>query len=279
MDDVVYDRAGRGEPLVLIHGIGHRRQAWAPVFPLLTPHRDVIAVDLPGFGESPEPAGGYGVEPALVMFKDLFTELGLDRPHVAGNSLGGLLSLELGRAGLVRSVTALSPAGLWNRRQKLYAIATLKAHRALAQRTPPNVVRRLAATAAGRKALVGMIVGRPELLSPEIVAEDAHALATAPGFEPTAAQSRGSGIRGFAPGRGLRHPDPRKRGFRFTGPVTGVPVTIAWAQHDRILARPRVAELRKVAPNGTFALLPGCGHVPMSDDPELVAQTLLAGSR
>lgn len=54
MDDVVYDRAGHGEPLVLIHGIGHRRQAWAPVFPLLTPHRDVIAVDLPGFGESPE---------------------------------------------------------------------------------------------------------------------------------------------------------------------------------------------------------------------------------
>ncbi|WP_328645443.1 alpha/beta hydrolase [Amycolatopsis sp. NBC_00348] len=259
MDDVVYDRAGHGEPLVLIHGIGHRRQAWAPVFPLLTPHRDVIAVDLPGFGESPEPAGGYGVEPALVMFKDLFTELGLDRPHVAGNSLGGLLSLELGRAGLVRSVTALSPAGLWNRRQKLYAIATLKAHRALAQRTPPNVVRRLAATAAGRKALVGMIVGRPELLSPEIVAEDAHALATAPGFEPTAAQSRGS--------------------FRFTGPVTGVPVTIAWAQRDRVLARPRVAELRKVAPNGTFTLLPGCGHVPMSDDPELVAKTLLAGSR
>lgn len=193
------------------------------------------------------------------MFKDLFTELGLDRPHVAGNSLGGLLSLELGRAGLVRSVTALSPAGLWNRRQKLYAIATLKAHRALAQRTPPNVVRRLAATAAGRKALVGMIVGRPELLSPEIVAEDAHALATAPGFEPTAAQSRGS--------------------FRFAGPVTGVPVTIAWAQHDRVLARPRVAELRKVAPNGTFTLLPGCGHVPMSDDPELVAKTLLAGSR
>jgi pimeloyl-ACP methyl ester carboxylesterase len=259
MDDVVYDRAGRGEPLVLIHGIGHRRQAWSPVFPLLTPYRDVIAVDLPGFGESPEPAGGYGVEPALVMFKELFTELGLDRPHVAGNSLGGLLSLELGRAGLVRSVTALSPAGLWNRSQKIYAIATLRAHRALARRTPPHVVRRIAATATGRKALTGMIVGRPDLQTAATVVEDALALATAPGFEPTAAQSRG--------------------GFRFTGPVTDVPVTIAWAQHDRILARPRVAELRKVAPNGTFKLLPGCGHVPMGDDPELVARVLLDGSR
>jgi pimeloyl-ACP methyl ester carboxylesterase len=177
----------------------------------------------------------------------------------ASSPLGGLLALSLGQAGLVRSVTALSPAGLWSRRQKLYAIATLKAHRALAQRTPPHVVRRIAATAAGRRALTGMIVGRPELQSPETVVEDAHALATAPGFEPTAAQSRGS--------------------FRFTGPVTGVPVTIAWAQHDRILARPRVAELRKVAPKGTFKLLPGCGHVPMGDDPGLVAKTLLAGSR
>jgi pimeloyl-ACP methyl ester carboxylesterase len=259
MDDVAFDRAGRGEPLVLIHGIGHRRQAWAPVFPLLTPHRDVIAVDLPGFGESPEPSGGYGVEPALVMFKNFFADLGLDRPHVAGNSLGGLLALELAQAGLVRSVTALSPAGLWTRAQKVYAITTLRAHRALAQRTPPHVVRRIAATAAGRQALTGMIVAKPARQSPDVVVADAHALATAPGFEPTAAQSRG--------------------GFRFTGPVTGVPVTVAWAERDRILARPRLAELRKVAPDGRFRLLPGCGHVPMSDDPELVARVLLDGSR
>ncbi|WP_410637558.1 alpha/beta fold hydrolase [Amycolatopsis sp. lyj-346] len=56
-------------------------------------------------------------------------------------------------------------------------------------------------------------------------------------------------------------------------------MTIAWAEHDRILARPRVADLRKVAPHGVFRLLPGCGHVPMNDDPELVARVLLDGSR
>ncbi len=258
MDDVVYDRAGTGEPLVLIHGIGHRRQAWHPVFPLLTPHRDVIAIDLPGFGESPAATGGYGIEPALVMFKEFFTDLGLDRPHVAGNSLGGLLSLALGQAGLVRSVTALSPAGLWTQPQKHYALNMLRAHRALAARTPPHVVRRIAATPAGRAALTGMIVGKPALLSADVIVDDARAMAAAPGFEPTAAQSRGS--------------------FRFTGPVTGVPVTIAWAEQDRILARPRVSELRQVAPDADLLLLPGCGHVPMSDDPQLVAKVLLDGS-
>lgn len=258
MDDVVYDRAGRGEPLVLIHGIGHRRQAWNPVIPLLTPHRDVIALDLPGFGESPAATGGYGIEPALVMFKELFTELGIDRPHVAGNSLGGLLSLALGQAGLVRSVTALSPAGLWNRRQKVYALNVLRAHRALAKRTPPHMVARIAAKPAGRAALTGLIVGKPALLDAQVIVEDARAMAAAPGFEPTAAQSKGD--------------------FRFTGPVTGVPVTIAWAEHDRILARPRVAELKAVAPGAELLLLPGCGHVPMSDDPRLVAKVLLDGS-
>jgi len=258
MDDVVYDRAGRGEPLVLIHGIGHRRQAWNPVIPLLTPYRDVIAVDLPGFGESPAAVGGYGIEPALVMFKDLFTELGIDRPHVAGNSLGGLLALALGQAGLVRSVTALSPAGLWTRWQKIYALNVLRAHRALAKSTPPHMVARIAAKPAGRAALTGLIVGKPALLDADVIVEDARAMADAPGFEPTAAQSRGD--------------------FRFTGPVTGVPVTIAWAAHDRILARPRVAELREVAPDAELLLLPGCGHVPMSDDPQLVAKVLLDGS-
>ncbi|HEY2442439.1 MAG TPA: alpha/beta fold hydrolase, partial [Streptosporangiaceae bacterium] len=50
---LAYKRAGEGPPLVLFHGIGHRRQAWDAVFDRLTPYRDVVAVDLPGHGESP----------------------------------------------------------------------------------------------------------------------------------------------------------------------------------------------------------------------------------
>ncbi|MEC3975588.1 alpha/beta fold hydrolase [Amycolatopsis sp. H20-H5] len=259
MDDVVFDRTGSGEPLVLIHGVGHRRQAWAPVIPLLTPYREVIAVDLPGFGESPPREGAYGIEPALETFAEFFADLGLDRPHVAGNSLGGLLSLALGQAGLVRSVTAFSPAGLWTLRQQRYALSMLRTHRAVAQRMPERTARRLASTAAGRAVMTGMIVGRPALLSPDVVLDDMHAMADAPGFAPTLAHARG--------------------GFRFEGPVSGLPVTIAWGEHDRILARPRAEDLRKVAPGADLLVLPGCGHVPMSDDPELVAGVLLTGSR
>ena len=50
---LAYERQGAGPPLVLLHGVGHRRQAWGAVLRLLAPHRTVIAVDLPGHGESP----------------------------------------------------------------------------------------------------------------------------------------------------------------------------------------------------------------------------------
>jgi pimeloyl-ACP methyl ester carboxylesterase len=53
-----HHRAGVGEPLVLIHGIGHRWQGWLPVIERITPYRDVIALDLPGFAGSSMPPPG-----------------------------------------------------------------------------------------------------------------------------------------------------------------------------------------------------------------------------
>ena len=58
----------------------------------------------------------------------------------------------------------------------------------------------------------------------------------------------------------------------------GVPVTIAWGRHDRLLPRRQALVARDRLPQARFVLLPGCGHVPMTDDPALVADVLLAGS-
>src|SRR5262249_17342622 len=122
-----YHRAGSGEPLVLIHGIGSRWQMWEPVLPLLEGHRDVIALDLPGFAASPPPPSGTpaGLASLTRLVEDFLDRLGLERPHVAGNSMGGWIALELAKNGRVRSATALSPAGFHTPREAVYQRAML----------------------------------------------------------------------------------------------------------------------------------------------------------
>src|SRR2546423_1572190 len=112
-------RAGRGDPLVLIHGIGLYWGVWEPVLPQLAAGHDVIALDLPGFGGSdplPE-AQAPTVEALADAVAAFLAGLGIERPHVAGNSLGGGIALELARTGRARSVTALSPVGFYNDRE------------------------------------------------------------------------------------------------------------------------------------------------------------------
>ncbi|HLL37693.1 MAG TPA: alpha/beta fold hydrolase [Streptomyces sp.] len=257
---VSYAREGDGEPLLLLHGIGHHRQAWDPVIPVLAKERDVIAVDLPGFGASPALPDGlaHDLPTMTAVLTALCAALELERPHVAGNSLGGLLALELGRAGLVRSVTALSPAGFWSEAERRYAFGVLTAMRRIAVSTPPSVVERLAPSAVGRTLLTSTIYARPARRAPEAVVAETRALATARGF----AETLRSG-----------------RTVRFTDDVPGLPVTVAWGTRDRLLVPRQGVRAKTVIPRARLVRLPGCGHVPMNDDPALVARVLLDGSR
>ncbi|MDQ0579567.1 alpha/beta fold hydrolase [Streptomyces rishiriensis] len=257
---VSYARVGRGEPLLLLHGIGHHRQAWDPVVDILATEREVIAVDLPGFGASPPLPDGlaYDLPTTAAVFAAFCEALELDRPHVAGNSLGGLLALELGREKLVRSVTALSPAGFWSRAERRYAFGVLLTMRHISRRMPLPLVERMASTAAGRTALTSTIYARPSRRSPEAVVAETLALARATGFDQT--------LRAGAT-------------VRFTDDLPGVPVTLGWGTRDWLLVRRQGVRAKRIIPAARLVRLPGCGHCPMSDDPALVARVILDGSR
>ena len=166
---LAFDRAGQGPPLVLLHGVGHRRQAWHPVLDRLTPHRNVYLVHLPGHGDSPplRTKGQPVVDAMLAEVLAFIDEHGLHQPHLAGNSLGGRLALEAGAAGKVASVTALSPAGFWRRDSDArYARTVFKlmqgAGRALLP-IAPTVSRSI----VGRALTYSAIVSRPGRMSPE----------------------------------------------------------------------------------------------------------------
>src|SRR5712691_10920595 len=95
---MAFERVGSGAPLVLVHGVGHRRQAWYPVRDQLAEQRELILVDLPGHGESdPLEFGGRSLVEVLTdCFREFLAEQGLEKAHVAGNSLGGRIALEAG---------------------------------------------------------------------------------------------------------------------------------------------------------------------------------------
>ena len=118
---LVHDRGGSGEPLVLVHGIGSCWRCWDPVVPLLREHHDVIALDLPGYGESPAVEG----EPTVYAITDALDEAlvaaGLEDAHLVGNSMGGWIAAELAGRGHARSVVAISPAGLMTKREMAWA--------------------------------------------------------------------------------------------------------------------------------------------------------------
>jgi pimeloyl-ACP methyl ester carboxylesterase len=255
---LAHDRTGSGQPLVLIHGIGSRRGVWKPVVPRLEAKRDVLCVDLPGFGESPVLASGKPTVEALARaVADWWGELEIERPHVAGNSLGGGISLELARMGVVASATALSPVGFWSPGEARYGRAMLRVTHFSATRLGAQM-QRIVQSPVGRQATIGLMHGRPAKRDGAEAAEDLVQLARAPGWEATLPVSREYAFHG--------------------GDELRVPVTIGWGTRDRLLIPRQAERARAMLPRARHVPLPGCGHIPMSDDPDGVAALLLAGS-
>lgn len=244
-----YDRVGSGPPLVLIHSLGTDRCVWHPVLDRLAAHRDTIAIDLPGFGESkalesdPTPRA---LAEAVTEF--LESELGVAAPHVAGNSLGGWVALELGLAGRAQSVTAIAPAGLWPR-----ALPPKPSIARSVARAATPVLAAVLATEQGRRLALGATMAHPERVPPREALQLVKAYAAAPGYDAANASMRAARF---------EHLDAIR-----------VPLTFGWPDRDRLVARP--SRLPTTARN---VVLHDCGHVPMWDSPEQVTDLLLAGS-
>ena len=219
----------------------------------------MLAVDLPGFGDSPPLSAG--VAPTVEALGDALVTwwggLGLEHPHVAGNSLGGAIVLELARRGVVASATALSPIGFWNPAERTYARLVLRASRLSARRAGPQL-QRVVRTPIGRALALGGFFGKPARHDPGEAAADIAALAAAPGFEATLSAVEAYD---FHDGDDLQ-----------------VPVTVGWGTRDAVLLPWQANRARAALPRARHVPLPGCGHVPMGDDPAGVAALLLAAT-
>ncbi|MFD7072568.1 alpha/beta fold hydrolase [Nocardioides sp. NPDC059952] len=257
---LAYERTGSGEPLLLLHGIAHRRQAWAPVVERLAGEFEVITVDLPGHGESPafELAGRTVREAVSHELNELREELGIERPHVVGNSLGGLLALEMADAGHARSVTALSPAGFWvNDLDYLYVRGLFAGIQAVARPLAP-VAGTVLRSKVARTVAMGCFFAHPDRIDAATAAADTANMVA----------SR-EGIKTFFTSA-YRYPGAKR---------SDVPTTVAWASRDLTLLPYQAIVAERRLPHATHRWLASCGHVPMNDDPDLVAEVIRETAR
>jgi pimeloyl-ACP methyl ester carboxylesterase len=248
-------RRGAGPPLVLVPGTSSEWRVWLPVLDRLAAERDVVALDLPGFGASAPLDGQRPDPPALARaVAALLDSLGWQRPHVAGNSLGGAVALELGRMGRAASVCAISPIGFWTPREARFTRASLaNGHAALAM-LPRALRRGLLRNPVARTALLSQFFARPW----RIPSDEAIRIAETegPGFDAIVSAYMDYVVR-FEP---------------------ACPVTVAWGTRDRLLLPREGRRVPRVLPRARFEWLDGLGHVPTWDDPERVAELLLEAS-
>jgi pimeloyl-ACP methyl ester carboxylesterase len=254
-----YCETGAGRPLILLHGIGMSHSAWDAVIPRLPPTRRVIAFDIAGFGSTPPlPAG---TAPTIVNLVDgleqSLQEMGIRVPvDMAGTSLGGGMALEAARRGLARTVVAISPIGLWERRPAPhvpYVFASLR----FTATTIPRALKALLWNPLLRECAlaVPMSVGSRRMpLGDAYRSVDDLAASTA--FEDTFECTR-------AP---------------FFGRDISVPVTVAFGHRDWILTRGS-RHRDRLPTAATWIEKDRWGHVPMWADPAGVTQLILDGTR
>jgi pimeloyl-ACP methyl ester carboxylesterase len=251
-----HHREGAGEPVVLIHGVGSFWQAWKPVIAAMGGQRDVIALDLPGFGGSPTlPIGVVPNARALAgAVADFLSDLGIENPVVGGNSLGGWVALELARRGRARAVVGVSPAGFATPLESAMGRAQLlNAGRSSQFR---GLSEELLRRPRGRVLALGSLVGHPTRTPAAEAIAATRNLAASTAFTGTVntiTRDRFSG-----------------------GDEIGVPVTLVWGTRDMILFPWQARRALRELPRARLVRLPGAGHVPMWDEPEAIARELLS---
>ncbi len=250
---VAHHREGDGPPLLLIHGLGGDRGVWAPVLGPLAAAHDVIAVDVPGFGRSPALPDEPPPSPVVLAeaLAGLLDDLGLDRVHIAGNSLGGWVGLELARLGRALSVCGIAPAGFWGKPLPPKPFVARHVSRALRPVLRPAIH----GSARLRHGALAGVVGDPSLVPAADAERIIRAYADGPGF--------------VAVSKAMRAAEPLR-----SREGIDAPITLVWCELDRLVRRPRrlpFAVEREVE-------LLGCGHVPMWDDPDAIVRVVRASA-
>jgi pimeloyl-ACP methyl ester carboxylesterase len=256
-----YIRRGAGKPLLLLHGIGGSWRSWQTIIEDLAAEREVIAVDLPGFGNTPPLAGPVTIgtlADAVTAFLHGQNLIGID---AVGSSMGARLVLELARrGGVLGAVVSLDPGGFWQGWEipvfyHSVAVST-KLVRALQPAMPF-----LTGNAATRTALFAQFSAHPWRLPAHVALDEMRSFAHAPSFNELLHNLAYGEVQRGAPAGSIK-----------------APLVIGWGQQDRVCIPRQAPRALEKFPDARLYWFENCGHFPQWDQPAETVRLVLAAT-
>ena len=251
-----YVRHGRGDELLLLHGLGGSSGSWAPIFDALSSERTLIAVDLPGFGQTPPLQGPVSLHALADAVTSFLSSHGLTGVNAVGSSMGAQLVLELARRHAVGKVVSLDPGGFWSAwEQRLFFLsiaASIRLARQLERFLPA-----LIGNPVTRTLFLAQFSPRPWRLSPQMVLDEIRRYIAAPSFDDM-----------------LHH-------LANAAPQQGTPkgtmnsIVIGWGRRDRVCFPRQAARALAAFPDAKIHWFDRCGHFPHWDVPSLTVKLIL----
>ncbi len=248
---------GRGEPLVLLHGLGRSLADWSLLQPMLADTYTTIALDLPGFGATAREAGPLDLAALARGVRHIVRGGGETRTlRLVGNSLGGAVAMRMAadRPAETAGVVLISPVGIGRRLNRTAAVLaapvvgeTVVATRSALARRAPRVLN------PGRQAPDGVLAGLRD-----------------------AAARRGNARNYLDVLRVIARDGAGLDGALDGLTATGVPVTVLWGDRDAVLPFRHLAAVPERLPHAQTRVLAGLGHVPHLQRPEVVAEAIRA---
>ena len=254
-------KRGQGKPLLLIHGIGSSWRTWNPIMDALAAQREVIAIDLPGHGETPVLEGEnsiYTLTDAVIRWLEENRLTGID---CVGSSMGARVVLELARRGALGAVVSLDPGGFWTGWQVpvfYYSVAVSVRLLRLLQPVMPAIT----GNALGRTLLLAQFSLRPWKVPAQVALTEMQTFARTRNFDEL--------LRQLAYGK-TQEGAPR-------GSITS-PLVIGWGRQDRVVLPSQAARALLAFPDARLHWFDSCGHFPHWDQPAQTVELILSTTR
>jgi pimeloyl-ACP methyl ester carboxylesterase len=255
-------RRGKGKPLLLIHGLGGSWRSWNTILDALAAEREVIAVDLPGFGETSPLPGEVSIRTladAVTAYLRAHNLTGID---AVGSSMGARLVLELARrGGVLGAVVSLNPGGFWRGWERHVFFASIYASIRLVRLLQPAMPL-ITTNDLRRSLLLAQFSAHPWTLSPQVTLDEMRSYAASPSFDELLYQLAYGETQQGAPRGSMKQP-----------------MVIGWGRQDHVCFPNQANRAMRLFPDARLHWFRRCGHFPHWDVPGQAVRLILESTK